>query len=114
MGYMTPVLFLNDAFHVIKNNPNMVVQHVLDGMEQKTIFEEYGVKGHQNCMHVLQSHHTNLPHLILSHGNSMMYLGQQNHVENIEYRKMMLERAKQIIQEEERAILELERSGKGL
>lgn len=113
MGYMTPILILNDALENVKENPTQVVDNILKGMEMYDHSKEFSIGNHTNPMQVLRPHHANIPKMILSHGNQFMELGRGNQVKNIDYRKKMLERAKQILEEEERSIQELEVSGEG-
>jgi hypothetical protein len=113
MGYMTPILFLNDAYGDIEKNPEQVVQNILRAMNGAAgRWEYFGVGSFANPMKPLRTQHADVPRLMLAHQNTITELGHGSELEErmdlIAYRKQNLVIAKQIIKDEERLIKEME------
>jgi len=113
MGYMTPILFLNDGYSSIKENPEEVTNNVCKAMDDFNGKEQfYGVGNHCNPMSALRPEHADVPRLMLAHQNSLVELGFASELgkrlDLIELRKRNLKIAKQLIKQEERAIKEMQ------
>lgn len=119
MGMMTTITILNDAFDIIKANPEQFIENIELGIHGRKgdskgsyyggdFVNSYGVGNYANPMWVTQSTHSNTPVLMLSYGNMLASFGHRNSVKNLNARRKMLELAKEIIAEEERIINGLE------
>ena len=68
----------------------------------------HGVGFHGNLVEVAKSHHADDYRLYLVGRNTMNIFGYANEINDIEYRKQLVEMAKWIIKDEEKRIKELE------
>lgn len=118
MGYMTTITILNDAWHIIKENPEEFINNIDNGInglrringkyDRSKYINSYGVGNHCNPMEVAKSNHADDPRLFLTYGNMMVALGYFNDIDNLQLRKDILKIAKGIIKDEEREIKSLE------
>ena len=73
MGMMTVVSILNDAWLIIKENPEQFIKNIEDGMHNysgKTV-NMYPVGNHANPMEVHRSFHNSLNQVLIVGGNHM-------------------------------------------
>ena len=117
MGYMTTVTFLNDGFDQIEEYPEQFIKAIKLGMygidkhnknTNRKFITTHGVGYHGNLVEVAKSHYADDYRLYLVGRNTMNTFGYANEINDIEYRKELVEMAKFIIEEEEMRIKELE------
>lgn len=109
MGYMTPIMLLNDSKENIVKHPDQVVQNILDAMDDYKIeTREYSIGNFSNPMKSCRPVHSSSMGLYVAHHNGFFELGQFNTVKDIAYRKEILRRAKEILLEEEELIRKIE------
>lgn len=109
MGYMTTIMFLNDSYGDIKNNPEQVTKNILDAMDNMDEPSKvFSIGSFSNPMKAYRSAHADVPRLYFTHQNSMNELGSNQNFNNMEYRKKILEQAKLIIKEEQRLLEKVE------
>ena len=117
MGYMTTVTFLNDGFDQIEKYPEQFIEAIKLGMygidkhnkgTSRKFITTHGIGNHSNLVEVAKSHHADEHRLYLVGRNTMTTLGYANEIEDIKYRKELVEMAKWIIKDEEKRIKELE------
>ena len=118
MGYMTTVTFLNDGFDQIEENPKQFVDAIKLGMygidkhiksTGRKFITTHGIGFHGNLVEVAKSHHADDYRLYLVGRNTMTTFGYANEIDDIKYRKELVEMVKFIIEEEEMRIKELEK-----
>ena len=83
MGFNTTMIVLNDALHLIKDDPKFG-QKVYDAVNQRHGREcerptDISVSGHCNAASVVESHHADGYRLILVGGNTAYVLGYAGH-----------------------------------
>lgn len=73
MGMMTVVSILNDAWPLIKENPEQFIKNIEDGMYNYSgkAVNMYPVGNHANPMEVHRSFHNSLNHVLIVGGNHM-------------------------------------------
>ena len=117
MGYMTTVTFLNDGFDQIEKYPEQFVNAIKLGMygidkhnrnSSRKFITTHGIGYHGNLVEVAKSHHADDYKLYLVGRNTMTTFGYANEIDDIKYRKELVEMAKWIIKDEEKRIKELE------
>jgi len=123
MGYMTTVTFLNDGFDQIEEYPKQFIEAIKLGMygidkhnrnSSRKFITTHGIGYHGNLVEVAQSHHADDYRLYLVGRNTMTTFGYANEINDIKYRKELVEMAKWIIKDEEKRIKELEKSIKSI
>jgi len=117
MGYMTTVTFLNDGFDQIEEYPEQFIKAIKLGMygidkhnknTNRKFITTHSIGFHSSLVDVAKSHHADDYRLYLVGRNTMNTFGYANEINDIEYRKELVEMAKFIIEEEEMRIKELE------
>jgi len=117
MGYMTTVTFLNDGFDQIEKYSEQFIEAIKLGMygidkynrnSNRKIITTHGIGYHGNLVEVAKSHHADDYRLYLVGRNTMTTFGYANEIDDIKYRKELVEIAKWIIEDEEKRIKELE------
>ena len=73
MGRMTVVSILNDAWPIIKENPDQFIKNIEEGMDNCNgrSINMYPVGNHANPMEVHRSFHSSLNHVMVVGGNHM-------------------------------------------
>ena len=123
MGYMTVISILNDGFSAIKENPKEFVDKIEEGISGVKSYSSgtcltnkninnYSVGNHANPMWVKKPLHTDSPQLTLSYQNMLVAFGAFNDIEDLELRKKLLEKAKEVLRYEEMLIKKLEENNK--
>lgn len=81
MGYMTVVSILNDAWDLIKENPEQFIKNIEDGMENygDRIVNMYAIGNHSNPMEVHRTFHNNQKQVLVVYGNHMENMKEFNH-----------------------------------
>lgn len=108
MGFNTTIVILNDGLHVIEKHPEEFIKNLLQAMnEQWSSNEAVNVPcaNHCNVAQVIEQHHADGTHLILTGGNygtNVGYVGGYSH-HNREDIKEMLKTALKRIDDEEKA-----------
>ena len=114
---MTTITFLNDGFDQIEKYPEQFIKAIKLGMygidkhnknSGRKFITTHGVGYHGNLVEVAKSHHADDYRLYLVGRNTMTTFGYANEIEDIKYRKELVEIAKWIIEDEEKRIKELE------
>jgi len=122
MGYMTTITFLNDGFDQIEKYPEQFIEAIKLGMygidkynrnSNRKFITTHGIGYHGNLVEVAKSHHADDYRLYLVGRNTMNTFGYANEIEDIKYRKELVEMVKLIIKDEEKRIKELEEKLKG-
>ena len=109
MGFMTTVTFLNDIWHVIKDNPQDFIDAIEEGMNYSSnAISDYGIKNRANGIEVARSHHEDVPALYLTHHNYTTTFGRENDDIGLELRKKRLKIARTELKLESDRIKELE------
>ena len=117
MGYMTIVTFLNDGFDQIEEYPEQFIEAIKLGMygidkhnrnSNRNFITTHSIGYHGNLVEIAKSHHADDYRLYLVGRNAMTTFGYANEIDNIKYRKELVEMAKWIIKDEEKRIKELE------
>ena len=121
MGYMTIITFLNDGFDQIEKYPEQFIDAIKLGMygidknirnnsdTRRKFITTHGVGNHSGLIDVAKSHHADYFRLYLVGRNTMSTFGYANEINDIGYRKQLVEMAKFIIKDEEMKIKELEK-----
>jgi len=117
MGYMITLTFLNDGFDQIEEHPEQFIDAIKLGMygidkhnnySNRKFITTHGIGYHSNLIEVAKSHHADDYRLYLVGRNTMTTFGYANEIEDIKYRKELVEMVKLIIKDEEKRIKELE------
>lgn len=115
MGYMTTFMVFNDAENNVQNHPEQVgenVRQALNGIGMRPDNDrEFAIGNHVNAMHALSPQHADVPQLLIAYQNNFVrfgYMSNLNEERNLEYRKGLLEVAKRVLKDEEKAIQQLE------
>jgi len=103
MGYLTTIVFHNDAYEVFKENMEETVKNILAAM-QKYNSDSYAVGSHCNPMTAMGSSHADDPRLFLQTGNSLFEIGYKTNVRDIEYRKYLVKLAQELVRAEKKQI----------
>jgi hypothetical protein len=69
MGYLTPILFSNDAYDQFKKNPEETTKNILAAMDSRED-QSYGVGNHCNPMDALATRHADEHSVIVFWGNT--------------------------------------------
>jgi len=121
MGFMTTLTFLNDGFDQIEKYPEQFIDAIKLGMygidknirnnsnTGRKFITTHGIGYHGNLVEIAKSHHADDFRLYLVGRNTMTTFGYANEIDDIKYRKELVEMAKWIIKDEEKRIKELER-----
>ena len=110
MGYQTTIMFLNDAYSNIKENPEQVIENILDAMnntheQSKT----YSIGCFANPMEAIKTVHADIPRIYMTWRNMFIEIGVSNNtIRDLKLRKTILKIAKNIIKRETEIIKELE------
>jgi hypothetical protein len=78
MGYLTPVILLNDAMHEFREDPKLFGEAILDGVDKANRENgqvSVGFKGYCNYINVERSRHADHHALFLSMGNCVTVVG---------------------------------------
>ncbi|MDD4779111.1 MAG: hypothetical protein PHT02_00710 [Tissierellia bacterium] len=119
MGYMTTITILNDAWNVIKANPEQFIKNIdmgmnginkYNGCDRKRI-NSYSIDGH-SAMKVAISNHADDFRLYLVGQNMMTSFGYVNDIKDLELRKDLLKTTKRLIKDEEQIIKGIENKNK--
>jgi len=122
MGFMTTLTFLNDGFDQIEKHPEQFIEAIklgINGIDKyhknsgRKFITTHGIGFHVNLVKVAKSHHADDYRLYLVGRNTMTTFGYANEIDDIKYRKELVEIAKFIIEEEENRIKKLEKHLKG-
>ena len=116
MGYMTTLTFLNDGFDQIEEYPEQFINAIKLGMyginkhiknTGRKFITTHSIGYYGNSVEVAKSHHADDYRLYLVGRNTMTTFGYANEINDIKYRKELVEMAKWIIKDEEKRIEEL-------
>jgi hypothetical protein len=107
MGFLTTIMFRNDSWNIIRDNPRKVVENILDAMQNHEA-RHYGIDYDCNLMESVGASHADVNRLFLQWGNSLCEIGRNNL--SIDTRKKMLKVIKKMISDEEREIKRVEKN----
>lgn len=77
MGYLTPVLFSNDAYDQFEKHPKETVANILTAMNDTRNGESYGVGNHCNPMTALPARHMSETSLFVCYGSTWVDLSKE-------------------------------------
>jgi len=77
MGYVTPILFSNDAMDVFEKYPEETVKNILEAMTETRKEQSFPVGNHCNPMQALPSRHMDEYGLIHFGGNTWIDLSRK-------------------------------------
>ncbi|MFD4932095.1 hypothetical protein ACFWMS_25020 [Peribacillus butanolivorans] len=114
MGYMTVFSIHNDAVNVVKRNPEQVGKNVYEAMEgvgfEEEYFREFSIENYENPMKAVSAQRSEVPQLVLAYQNDLFRFccGCDLTGRRLEHRKRMMQVAKQVLENEEKIIHEIE------
>jgi len=95
MGFITTIIFHNDAYEEIESHPKEVVQNILEAMNSHED-NSFSIGDHCNPMKSMGASHADVNRLFLQHGNTLFELGSKK-APSGKYKKELIKIAEDIL-----------------